>query len=42
MRGFPGVSDVKEYACKAGDSGQCQGQENLLEKGMATHFSILA
>ena len=42
MRGFPGVSDVKESACKAGDSGQYQGQENPLEKGMATHFSILA
>ena len=34
----PGDSDSKESACKAGDL----GWENSLEKGMATHSSILA
>ena len=35
----------KEFACNAGDEEtqvQSLGQENLLEKEMATHFSILA
>ena len=36
--GFPGGSGDKESACNAGDS----GWEDLLEKGMATHSSILA
>jgi len=36
--GFPGGSDIKEYACNAGDL----GQEDPLEKEMATHSSILA
>ena len=40
--GFPGGSDSKESACKAGDPGSIPGGEDLLEKGMATHFSILA
>ena len=33
--GFPDGSDGKESACSAGD------QEDPLEKGMATHSSIL-
>ena len=32
----------KEPACKAGDLVRCLGQENPLEKEMATHSSILA
>ena len=36
--GFPGGSDGKESACNAGDL----GQEDPLEKEMATHSSILA
>ena len=36
--GFPGDSDGKESACNAGDL----GWEGLLEKGMATHSSVLA
>ena len=39
--GFPGSSDGKESACSAGDLVQSLGQEDLLEKGMATHSSIL-
>ena len=35
--GFPGGSDSKESACNAGDL----GLEDPLEKGMATHSSIL-
>ena len=43
LMGFPGVSDGKEYACNAGDPGLIPpGWEDLLEKGMATHSSILA
>ena len=38
MEGFPGGSDGKESACNMGDL----GQEDPLEKGMATHSSILA
>ena len=34
--GFPDGSDGKESACNVGDPGL------VLEKGMATHFSILA
>ena len=34
-------SDSKESACSAGDLVQFLGQEDL-EKGMATHSSILA
>ena len=40
--GFPGTSDGKESACSAGDPGLIPGQEDPLEKGMATHSSILA
>ena len=36
--GFPGGSDGKESACNAGDP----GWKDPLEKGMATHSSILA
>ena len=35
-------SDRKESACNAGDPVQSMGQEDPLEKGMATHSSILA
>ena len=40
--GFPGSSVGKEAACSAEDPGSIPGSEDLLEKGMATHFSILA
>ena len=40
--GFPGGSDSKESAFSAGDPGFILGQEDLLEKGMATHSSIFA
>ena len=36
-----GGSDGKESACNAGDQGLTLGQEEPLEKGMATHSSIL-
>ena len=39
--GFPGGSDGKESACIAGDLSSIPGQEDLLEKGMATHSCIL-
>ena len=39
---FPGGSDSNEFACNAGDVGLIPGWEDLLKKGMATHFSILA
>ena len=49
FKGFPGGSDGKESACNAGNLGLLQenqvqflSQEDLLEKGMANHFSILA
>ena len=32
----------KESACSAGDTGSIPGQEDPLEKGMATYSSILA
>ena len=38
--GFPDGSDGKESACNARDPASIQ--EDLLEKGMATHSSILA
>ena len=50
-RGFPGGSDSKESACNAGDQGsiprfdpwvQSLGQEDPLEKQVATHPGILA
>ena len=40
--GFPGDSDSQESACSAGDLGSVPGSENPLEKGVATHSSILA
>ena len=40
--GFPGGSDGKEYACSAGDPSLTPGSGDPLEKGMATHSSILA
>ena len=42
--GFPGGSDGKESACSTRDLGSIPrlGQEAPLEKGMATHSSILA
>ena len=40
--GFPGGSDGKESACNAGDGVQSLDWEDLLEKGIATHSSILA
>ena len=40
--GFSGGSDGKESACNAGDPGSIPGQEDLLQKGMATHSSFLA
>ena len=39
--GFPSGSDGKESACNAGDLGLIPGWEDPLEKGMATHSSIL-
>ena len=39
---FPDGSVGKESACNTGDSGRSPGQEDLLEKKMATHSSILA
>ena len=40
--GFPGSSAGKELACNAGDPGSIPGWEDPLEKGTATHSSILA
>ena len=40
--GFPGGSAGKESACNVGDLGSVPGWENPLEKGTATHTSILA
>ena len=42
LKGLPGGSDGKDSACKAGDLGLTLGPEGPLEKGMATHSSILA
>ena len=39
---FPGGSDSKGFACNAGDPGWSIVGEDALEKGMATHSSILA
>ena len=39
---FPGGSDSKESAHNVGDLGSIPGWEDPLEKGMATHSSILA
>ena len=40
--GFPGGSDGKESACNEGDLGLIPGSGRSLEKGMATHSSILS
>jgi len=42
LSGFPGGSDSKESACKAGDPVLILGWEDPLEKGMATHSRVLA
>ena len=39
---FPGGSDGKESACNVGEPGSICGQEDPLEKEMATHSSTLA
>ena len=36
LMGFSGGSDSKDSACNAGDPGSILGQEDPLEKGMAT------
>ena len=41
-KGFLDGSDGKESACNVGDPSLIPGWEDLLEKGMATHSSILA
>ena len=41
-RGFPGGSDGKEPACNVEAQVQSLGQEDLLEKEVATHSSTLA
>ena len=40
--GFPCGSAGKEFSRTVGDLGSTLGQEDPLEKGMATHSSILA
>ena len=40
-KGFPGGSVVKNLLAHAGDGGSIPGQEDPLEKEMATHSSIL-
>ena len=42
IKGFPGGSDGKESAFSLGDPGLIRGQEDPLEKEMATHSSVLA
>ena len=42
MSDFPHSSVDKESACNEGDLGSIPGLENPLEKGKATHSSILA
>ena len=39
--GFPGSSAGKEFSCNAGDLGLIPGLGRSLEKGKATHSSIL-
>ena len=41
-QGFPGGSDGKESACKAGDPVLSLGLEDPLVKGMATQSSMFA
>ena len=42
IKDFPGGSDGKESACSPGDPGLIWGQEDPLEKEMATYSSVLA
>ena len=42
LKGFPGSSDGKQSAFKAGDLGLIPGSEDPLLEGMANHSSILA
>ena len=42
MLGFPGGSDSKQSACKAGDLGSVLGWEDTLGEGVAIHSSIIA
>ena len=42
LKDFPGGLVGKESACSAGELGSIPGSENSIEKGMATHFGILA
>ena len=42
IMGFPRSSAGKESACNVGDLGSIHGWEDPLEKGVATHSSILA
>ena len=42
VQGFPGGLAVKTLPAYAGGLGLIPGQEDPLEKEMATHFSILA
>ena len=39
--GFTDGSDAKQSSCNAGDPGSSPGWEDLWEKEMATHSSIL-
>ena len=39
--GFSGVSDGKEFGCNIGDQDSIPESGRSLEKGMATHSSIL-
>ena len=39
---MPQMVKKKKSACNAGDLGSSLGWEDSLEKGMATHYSILA
>ena len=41
-RAFPGGSAAKKSACSVGDLGSVPAWEDPLEKGTATHSSILA
>ena len=42
LKGFPGSSEGKESACSARDRVRSLGPKDPLEKGMATHSSIIA
>ena len=42
LQGFPGGPVVKNLPRNAGDTGSTLGQEDPLEKEIATHSSILA